>query len=62
MFPISGCCGSDAFSEESRARHQRRKLMMLKVWRDAVERQLAAVNASISTLEQQMQRDGSTAL
>ncbi len=30
---------------------------MLKGWRDAVERQLAAVNASISTLEGQMQRD-----
>jgi hypothetical protein len=34
---------------------------MLKGWRDAVERQLAAVNAAIATLEQQMQRDGNTA-
>jgi hypothetical protein len=30
---------------------------MLSFWRDGVERQLAAVNAAISTLEQQMQRD-----
>ena len=60
MFPLSGCCPSDPFSEESRARHQRRKLHMLKGWRDAVERQLAAVNASISTLEGQMQRDGTS--
>jgi len=34
---------------------------MLKGWRDAVERQMAAVNAAISTLEQQMQRDGTSA-
>lgn len=48
---------SDPFSDESRARHQRRKLQMLKGWRDAVERQLSAVNAAIGTLESQMQRD-----
>jgi hypothetical protein len=32
-------------------------LRMLRFWRDGVERQLAAVSAAISTLEQQMQRD-----
>ncbi len=30
---------------------------MLTFWRDGVERQLAALNAAISTLEQQMARD-----
>ncbi len=30
---------------------------MLRFWRDGIERQLAAVSAAISTLEQQMQRD-----
>lgn len=30
---------------------------MLSFWRDGIERQLAAVNAAISTLERQMQRD-----
>jgi hypothetical protein len=30
---------------------------MLKGWRDAVERQLAAANAAITTLEQQIERD-----
>jgi hypothetical protein len=34
---------------------------MLQFWRDGVERQLAAVNAAISTLEQQMQRDAASA-
>ena len=57
MFSLPGCCMSDPFSDESRARHQRRKLQMLKGWRDAVERQLSAVNAAIGTLESQMQRD-----
>jgi hypothetical protein len=42
-------------------RHQERKLRMLQFWRDGVERQLAAVNASISTLERQMERDAGTA-
>jgi hypothetical protein len=61
MFPPFGCCPgincdpSDARS--SRLRHQERKLRMLSFWRDGLERQLAAINAAISTLEQQMQRD-----
>jgi hypothetical protein len=37
-------------------RFQERRLHMLRFWRDGVERQLAALDASISTLEQQMQR------
>ena len=41
-----------------RRRHQQHKMRMLAYWRDGVERQLAAVNAAISTLEKQMQRDG----
>ena len=31
---------------------------MLRFWRDGIERQLAAINASISTLEGQIARDG----
>lgn len=41
--------------------HQERKLRMLKFWRDGLERQLAALDASISTLQRQMERDGSEA-
>jgi hypothetical protein len=37
-------------------RYQERRLRMLRFWRDGVERQLAALDASIITLEQQMQR------
>ena len=43
--------------DSSHAKYQQRKLHMLKGWRDAVERQLAAANAAIATLEQQIERD-----
>jgi hypothetical protein len=32
---------------------------MLRFWRDGLERQLAAVNAAMTTLEGQIQRDHS---
>lgn len=38
-------------------RHQQRKQRLLRHWRDGLERQLAAVNAALLTLEQQMERD-----
>ncbi len=55
FFPI-GCCGVDD-GDSQRRRHQQRKLQMLTFWRDGAERQLAALNAAISTLEQQIQRN-----
>ncbi|MDH4406400.1 MAG: sigma factor SigF [Cyanobium sp. D14.bin.5] len=62
MLPLLGCCGSvDDGGTSSWRRHQERKLRMLQFWRDGVERQLAAVNASISTLERQMERDAASA-
>jgi hypothetical protein len=58
MLPPFGCCSvGEGGSHGSWRRHQERKLRMLQFWRDGVERQLAAVNAAISTLELQMQRD-----
>jgi hypothetical protein len=56
MLPPFVCGGSDD-SGASGMRHQERKMRMLTFWRDGVERQLAAINASISTLQQQMERD-----
>ena len=53
--PFSCCAASDGVG--GLRRHQERKLRMLTFWRDGVERQLAALNAAISTLERQMQRD-----
>jgi hypothetical protein len=57
MFPPFGCCGCAESGGDARLRHQERKHRMLTFWRDGIERQLAAVNAAISTLEQQMRRD-----
>jgi hypothetical protein len=57
MIPLFGCCpGPDGDHQQAMRRHQERRLRMLRFWRDGVERQLAALDASISTLEQQMQR------
>jgi len=57
MLPPFVCGGSDDNGASGMRRHQERKLRMLTFWRDGVERQLAAINASISTLQQQMERD-----
>jgi hypothetical protein len=57
MLPPFLCCGAGEGDPHPPPRHhQERKLRMLTYWRDGIERQLAAVNAAISTLEQQMTR------
>jgi len=60
MFPFSDCLGVEGTTQDCKARRQRRKRMMLRSWRDALERQLAAVDAAIATLELQMERDGTS--
>ena len=57
MLPPFVCGGSNDSGASGMRRHQERKMRMLTFWRDGVERQLAAINASISTLQQQMERD-----
>ncbi|MFM7548077.1 MAG: sigma factor SigF [Cyanobacteriota bacterium] len=57
MFPPFACCGSGGDRHDPWTQHQERKLRMLRYWRDGLERQLAAVDAAISTLERQMARD-----
>jgi hypothetical protein len=52
-------CYTGETAAANRRHHQERKLRMLSHWRDAAERQLAALNAAISTLERQMERDQS---
>ena len=37
--------------------HQKWRLKMLNFWRDRLEQQMAGVNASIATLENQIERD-----
>ncbi|MFM7313133.1 MAG: sigma factor SigF [Cyanobium sp.] len=52
-----GCCKDPGDAVTFRRRHQQRKLQMLTFWRDGLERQLAALNAAITTLETQIRRD-----
>jgi hypothetical protein len=60
MFPFPDCLGVEGTTQDCKARRQRRKRMMLRSWRDALERQLAAIDAAIATLERQMDRDGTS--
>tara|TARA_Y100001968_G_scaffold311618_1_gene333902 strand:+ start:1299 stop:1481 length:183 start_codon:yes stop_codon:yes gene_type:complete len=46
--------------EKRREIYQRRKLNWLRLFRDGLERRLAAVNATIITLENQIERDSNT--
>ena len=55
MIPPFFACSDPQQAGQYRRRHQERKLQMLIFWRDGIERQLAAINASISTLQRQMQ-------
>lgn len=57
MIPPFGYCSGSESGASALRRYQERKLRMLRFWRDGIERQLAAMNAAISTLEQQMHRD-----
>lgn len=51
------CCSTETDLNVRRRHHQQRKMAMLSFWRDGLERQLAAINATIGTLQQQMDRD-----
>jgi hypothetical protein len=57
MIPPFGCCTGYESGSSTLRRYQERKLRMLSFWRDGIERQLAALNGAITTLEQQMHRD-----
>ena len=58
MLPPFAC--SSGAGSDWRRQHQHRKLEMLRFWRDGVERQLSALQASIATLEEQIARDQSS--
>ena len=56
MVPPFIGCGDAESMKRLRRQHQERKLQTLSFWRDGLERQLAAINAAISTLERQMEQ------
>jgi hypothetical protein len=53
FFPF--CCHPSA---DARRQHQQFKLEMMKAFRDSLETRLAAVNAAIRTVEQQLSQEG----
>ena len=55
MIPPFFACTDAGYPAQMRRRHQERKHQMLTFWRDGLERQLAAINAALSTLERQIQ-------
>ena len=59
MFPFA--CSLPIDPRSAWSQHQAHKLRLLGACRDAAERRLAALNAAISTLEQQIARDQAAA-
>ncbi len=54
---IDQFCNSSQSSEERRINFHKRKLQMLRLFRDSLERRMSSVNAAINTLETQIERD-----
>lgn len=60
MFPAFCDCSAAGQGADPWTRHRQRKLRLLRAWRDQLERQLAALDGSITTLQRQLERDGAS--
>ena len=54
---ISDICTSASSPEKRTTSFHKRKLEMLTMYRDSLERRISAISASIKTLEEQIDRD-----
>ena len=54
---ITENCTNYLNNADRRVKIHKRKLEMLKFFRDTLERRISAVNASIETLQRQIERD-----
>ena len=54
---LSEFCNPNLDAKNRRYYVHKRRLEMLTFYRDSLERRIAAINASIQTLEDQIQRD-----
>ncbi len=54
---ISEFCRDSLINKKRRQKFHQRKLELLYVFRDSLERRLSGINASINTLEEQINRD-----
>ena len=53
-------CTDEINRKQRKERFQQRKLELLILFRDSLERRISATNATISTLEKQIERNQST--
>ncbi len=54
---ISDFCSSNDTAEKRKRNYQNKKLEILKLYQDSLERRIAAISASIEVLENQINRD-----
>ncbi len=54
---LNSVCSTSSNPKERRIRYQERKLEFLTYMRDSLERRLSAINASISTLQKQIDQN-----
>lgn len=54
---IADLCNPAISPSQRRNSFHKRKLEVLSIYRDSLERRIAAINASIQTLEDQINRD-----
>ncbi len=54
---ISDICTSASSAEKRRTYFHKRKLEMLTMYRDSLERRISAISATIKTLKEQIDRD-----
>ncbi len=57
---ISDFCSSNDSALKRKRNYQNKKLEILKIYKDSLERRIAAIGASIDILEQQIDRDKNT--
>ncbi len=54
---IADFCTSNDTADKRKRNYQNRKLELLKLYKDSLERRIASINASIEVLEKQIDRD-----
>ena len=54
---ISEFCSSNDTAHKRKRNYQNKKLEILNLYKDSLERRIAAISSSIQVLEQQIERD-----
>ena len=59
---ITDFCSSNDSADKRKRNYRNKKLEVLNLYRDSLERRIAAISASIEVLEQQINRDDNSEL